>query len=71
MISKPMTKKKDSKENKRTEIDDMKQPQIAEKEYIVFRFREDGGIDLAEEKSLTSNSDTRIDHIHHDHKVFD
>ncbi|XP_074338119.1 protein BREAKING OF ASYMMETRY IN THE STOMATAL LINEAGE-like [Apium graveolens] len=69
MISKPMTKKKDSRENKRAKNDDMKQPPIADKEYIVFRFREDGGIDLVEEKWLTSNSDSRIHHIHHNHKT--
>lgn len=61
MVSEPTSRKKDSNENKRSKNDDiLKQPPIADKEYIVFRFREDGGIDLAEEMS----------HIHRNHKVF-
>lgn len=68
MISKPTTRKK---EKKRTENDDMKQPpNISDKEYIVFRFGEDGGIDMAEEKSLTTHWDLRMEDMHHNHKVF-
>ncbi|KAK1372165.1 hypothetical protein POM88_038257 [Heracleum sosnowskyi] len=69
MIPKPKINKNDSEEKKRNKNDDMKQPPIADKEYIVFRFREDGGIDLAEEMSLTRNSERRMDHIHHNHKT--
>ncbi|XP_017257573.2 protein BREAKING OF ASYMMETRY IN THE STOMATAL LINEAGE [Daucus carota subsp. sativus] len=69
MKSKQKTRKKHSKEKKRAENDEMKQPPVGDKEYIVFRFREDGGIDLAEEKSLISGWDRRMDHTHHNHKT--
>lgn len=70
MLSKPKSKKKDLKEKKsKTKIDDVKQSSNADKEYIVFRFKEDGGIDLVEEKSPPRNRDRLIDGMQHNHKA--
>lgn len=74
LSNKPNSKKNDSKEKKNklkvpAKIDDTKQASSADDDYIVFQFKEDGGIDLVEEKSPPGNQAGLIAGRHQKHKV--